>query len=213
MLGVKCTLNAEDVNVTRPPPKVLNTTAPSVVSTAVADGGAVGGTVTVVAPGTVDAKMAEERMEDTLAARELDSDAALLCAGVEGVEVAEVVELLACLFFARWTSLLAMMGLSEWTCSMAARSLLKTPSWNLGDNECRTECSAAGSTESSNEEKASQSCSDRSSAGLNDGELNAPSSRLLKTNALRRAIMLVGGTEGKRIGPSEGRMCTRCSSE
>ena len=119
MLGVKCTLNAEDVNVTRPPPKVLNTTAPSVVSTAVADGGAVGGTVTVVAPGTVDAKMAEERMEDTLAARELDSDATLLSAGVEAVVV---VELLACLFFARWTSLLAMIGFSEWTCSGVAYS-------------------------------------------------------------------------------------------
>lgn len=55
MLGVKWTLNADDVNVTNPPPKVLNTTAPSLVSTGVAEGGAVGGTVTVVAPGTVDA--------------------------------------------------------------------------------------------------------------------------------------------------------------
>jgi hypothetical protein len=112
VLGVKCTFNADDVRVTRPPPRVLKTTAPSVVATAVADGGAVGGTVTVVAAGTVDAKIAEERMEDTLAARELDSDATLLSAELEAV-VDVVVELLACLFFARWTSLLAMIGFSE----------------------------------------------------------------------------------------------------
>jgi len=55
VLGVKCTLKADDVRVTRPPPKVLKTTAPALVSTAVAEGGAVGGTVTVVAPGTVEA--------------------------------------------------------------------------------------------------------------------------------------------------------------
>jgi len=113
VLGVKCTLNADDVRVTRPPPKVLKTTAPSLVATAVADAGVVGGTVTVVAAGTVDAKMAEERMEDTLAARELDSDATLLSAGVEAVDVEVVVELLACLFFARCTSLLAIIGFSE----------------------------------------------------------------------------------------------------
>lgn len=133
---MKCTLNADDVRVTKPPPNVLNTTAPLLVSTGVAEGGVVGGTVTVVAAGTVDAKIAEERMEETLAARELDSDSALLCAGVDAVEeVVVVVELLACLFFAKCTSLLAMIGLSEWTCSMAARSLLKTPSWNLGESE------------------------------------------------------------------------------
>jgi len=129
-------------------------------------------------------------MDDTLAARELESDAALLCAGVEGVTEALVVELLACLFFAKCTSLLAMIGLSEWTCSIAARSLLKTPSWNVGDSECSTECSAAGSTESSSDENASQLCSDRSSTGLCGGELSAPSNRLLKTNAFRRPIML-----------------------
>jgi len=112
VLGVKCTFNADDVRVTRPPPSVLKTTAPSVVATGTADGGAVGGTVTVVAAGTVEAKMAEERMEDTLAARELDSDATLLSAELEAV-VDVVVELLACLFFARWTSLLAMIGFSE----------------------------------------------------------------------------------------------------
>jgi len=128
VLGVKWTLKADDVKVTRPPPNVLNTTAPLLVSTAVADGGVVGGTVTVVAAGTVDAKIAEERMDDTLAARELDSDAALLCAGVEGVTEAEVVELLVCLFFAKCTSLLAITGFSEGACSSAARSLLKTPS-------------------------------------------------------------------------------------
>jgi len=130
-------------------------------------------------------------MDDTLAARELESDAALLCAGVEGVTEALVVELLSCLFFAKCTSLLAMMGLSEWTCSIAARSLLKTPSWNLGDSECSTECSVAGSTESSNDENASQLCRDLSCAGPScAGVLRAPSNRLLKTNAFRRPIML-----------------------
>ena len=110
---MKCTLNADDVRVTRPPPNVLKTTAPSLVSTGVADGGAVGGTVTVVAAGTVEAKIAEERIEDTLAARELDSETTLLSAGVEGVTDAVVVALLSCLFFARCTSLLAMIGFSE----------------------------------------------------------------------------------------------------
>jgi hypothetical protein len=128
VLGVKLTSSADDVNVTRPPPTVLNTTAPPPVETGVADSGACGGTVTVVAAGTVDAKMADDRIDDTLAARELDSDTALLCAGVEGVIDAVVVELLVCLFFARCTSLLAMIGFSEWTCSTAARSLLNTPS-------------------------------------------------------------------------------------
>jgi len=30
-------------------------------------------------------------------------------------------------------------GFSEWTCSIALRSLLKTPCLNLGANECRME--------------------------------------------------------------------------
>jgi len=55
VLGVKKTFNADDVKVTRPPPYVLYTTAPSVVATGVAEGGVVGGTVTVVAAGTVEA--------------------------------------------------------------------------------------------------------------------------------------------------------------
>lgn len=113
VLGVKLTPTAEEVRVTTPPPSVLNTTAPSVVAMAVAEGGVVGGTVTVVAAGTVDAKMAEDRMEDTLAARELDSDSTLLCAGVDAVDEAVVVELLSCLFLARCTSLLAITGFSE----------------------------------------------------------------------------------------------------
>lgn len=78
MLGEKLTPTADDVSVTRPPPTVLKTTAPSVVATAVAEAGAAGATVTVVAPGTVEARMAEERMEDTLAALELDCSSALL---------------------------------------------------------------------------------------------------------------------------------------
>jgi hypothetical protein len=78
VLGEKLTPMAEDVNVTRPPPTVLKTTAPSVVAIAVADAGAAGGTVTVVAPGTVEARMADESMEDTLAALELDCSSALL---------------------------------------------------------------------------------------------------------------------------------------
>lgn len=56
----------------------------------------------VVAPGTVDARISEERMEDMEAASELDDE-----------EVRVVVELLSCLFFARCTNLLAMTGFSE----------------------------------------------------------------------------------------------------
>jgi len=87
---------------------------------------------------------------------------------------------------------------------MAARSLLKTPSWNFGDSECRTECSAAGSTDSSNDENASQLCNDVPSAGELAGEPRAPSSTVLKTSALRRPIMLARYGR-RRIGPSEGR--------
>jgi hypothetical protein len=102
VLGVKWTSTADEVSVTRPPPTVLNTTAPLSVATGVAEGGAVGATVMVVAAGTVEARMADERMEETLAARELDSESALLWAGVDAVEEeVVVVELLACLFFAR----------------------------------------------------------------------------------------------------------------
>lgn len=67
-----------------------------------AEAGVDGGTVIVVAPGTVEARISEERMDDMEAASELDDE-----------EVLVVVELVACLFFARWTNLLAMMGFSE----------------------------------------------------------------------------------------------------
>lgn len=143
-------------------------------------------------------------MEDTLAARELDSAIALLCAGVEGVTEAEVVVLLVCLLCAKCTSLLAMIGFSEWTCSMAARSLLKTPSWNFGDSACRTECRADGSTASSNDENASQLINELSSVDFLSVDPKAPSSRELKTNALRKPIILVR-CDDKTIGPVEER--------
>ena len=72
MLGVNLTPTEDDVNVTKPPPMVLKTTAPLVVATAVAEVGAEGATTTVVAPGTVDARMAEDKTEEILAATELD---------------------------------------------------------------------------------------------------------------------------------------------
>lgn len=186
------TSTAEDVRVTNPPPYVLKTTAPSVVATGVASGGVVGGTVTVVAPGTVEARMAEERMDETTAARELDSCWALLCAGVEAVEEEVVVALLSCLFRARCTSLLAMTGFSEWTCSMAARSLLNTPSWNLGDKACRTECRAAGLTLLRRDWNESQLTRASSSFGVCEwaSEPNVLSNKVVKTNALLRPIMM-----------------------
>jgi len=116
VLGVNRTPTAEDVRVTMPPPNVLKTIAPFVVATAVAEAGVEGATVIVVAPGTVEARTSEERIEEIEAACELDCDSAELSAGVEAVELGVVevtVELLACLFFARCTSLLAMTGFSE----------------------------------------------------------------------------------------------------
>lgn len=84
--------------------------------------------------------MALLRAELTDSARELDADSELeraeLWAGVLGVGVVEVVvALLPLCLFAMCTSLDAIRGFSEWTCSIADRSLLKTPSLNLGDSE------------------------------------------------------------------------------
>jgi len=53
--GVKLTPSELEVSVTRPPPYVLNITAPLVVATGVADTGVVGATRMVVGGGTVDA--------------------------------------------------------------------------------------------------------------------------------------------------------------
>jgi len=53
--GVKLTPSALEVKVTRPPPKVLNTTALFVVAIGVADCGVVGATRMLVGEGTVDA--------------------------------------------------------------------------------------------------------------------------------------------------------------
>jgi hypothetical protein len=130
------------VSVTRPPPNVLNITAPLLVATGVAEFGVVGATRMVVGGGTVDAYMALLNAELTEAALELDSDIELdsaeLCAGVLGVGVVLVVVALELLcLLAIWTSLEAIRGLSEWTCSMAERSLLKTPSLNFGAREWR----------------------------------------------------------------------------
>lgn len=164
MDGVKLTPSELEVSVTRPPPYVLNITAPLVVATGVAEFGVVGATRMVVGAGTVDAWMALLNTELTEAALELDSDAELacaeLCAGVLGVGVGVVLEVVAlellCLL-AIWTSLEAMKGFSEWTCSMAERSLLKTPSLNLGASECRAWCMASLSMESRSALNSSQS--------------------------------------------------------
>ena len=55
MDGVKLTPSELEVSVTRPPPYVLNITAPLVVATGVAETGVVGATRMVVGWGTVDA--------------------------------------------------------------------------------------------------------------------------------------------------------------
>ena len=128
--------------MTSPPPYVLKTTAPLDVAIGVADGGVVGATRIVVGAGTVDAWIALDNADDTDDALELDADSELdsaeLCEGVLGVGVVLVVVALEPLcLLAIWTSFDAIMGFSEWTCSRAERSLLKTPSLNLGESECK----------------------------------------------------------------------------
>ena len=141
MDGVKLTPSLEEVRVTRPPPYVLKMTALCVVAIGVADLGVVGATRMLVGEGTEDAKMALLNAELTDAALELDADSELesaeLCAGVLGLgEVMVVVAFAADCRFAIWTSWEAICGFSEWTCSIAERSLLKMPSLNLGARAC-----------------------------------------------------------------------------
>jgi hypothetical protein len=203
--GVKLTPSALEVKVTSPPPYVLNITAFLVVAMAVADSGVVGPTRIVVGLGTVEAWMALLRAELTEAALELDSDCELeraeLCAGVLGVGVVEVVvALLPLCLLAIWTSLDATRGFSEWTCSMADRSLLKTPSLNLGDSECRAWWIASESMESRSLLNSSQSimapsCFDCFVAG----DEKALRKRVLSTRAFRRPNMVEAEEVCKRF--------------
>lgn len=142
MLGVKRTLTAEEVSVTTPPPTVLYTTAPDPVEIGVADSGLVGATSTEVGDGRVVAVISEDSAEEmaelTDAATELDCSAELDSSGVVAEEVVVVTVLFDPCLLAICTSLLAITGFSECTCSIAVRSLLKMPSLNLGDNACNT---------------------------------------------------------------------------
>lgn len=92
----------EEETVTRPPPELLKTTAPLLVSMGVADAGVVGGTTIVVGGGT-------EEVGEVAGDSEVGT-VPLFCR------------------FAIWMSRVASGGFSECTCSIALRSLLKTPS-------------------------------------------------------------------------------------
>ena len=105
-------MTVDEATVTSPPPELLNTTLPLVVATGVAPLGVVGATTCDVGGSLEDAVI---------------------------FEAAEVVVLLLPPRFANLIRLLASAGFSEWRCSMAERSLLNTPSWNLGEMKCRTE--------------------------------------------------------------------------
>jgi hypothetical protein len=141
--------------------------------------------------------MALLRAELTEAARELDSETALdeaeLCAGVLGVGVVLAVVVLEPLCrLAIWTSLEAMKGFSEWTCSMAERSLLKTPSLNLGARECRAWCIASLSRDSRSELNSFQSTIATSvfRVCLVAGDERTARKRVLSTSAFRRPNMV-----------------------
>ena len=171
-------------------------TAPSVVATAEADEGVVGATRMDVGEGTVDAKMALDRAEETDAALELDADSELdtaeLCAGVLGVSVVLAVEFEPLCLFAMWTSLDAIIGFSEWTCSRAERSLLNTPSLNLGERECRAWWIASPSMESRSALNSSQSIIAAADfVCLMEGEEHAARKRVLSTSTLCRPTMVV----------------------
>ena len=150
---MKETPTADDVLVTTPPPTELKTTAPLTVAIAVSPGAVDGAIRMVVGAGTVDARIKDETASETVAAT---------VATVLGVVTeAAVVVPLVCLF-AIYTSLLARTGFVECTCSIAALSLLKTPSRNLGDRLCSTECRTLLSIESMMDDSLPQSTNESS---------------------------------------------------
>ena len=118
--------------------------------------------------------------------RLLSTEAILLEAG----DFVVVVALLA--LFASSTRLVANGGSSEWTCSIALRSLLKTPCLNFGASECRIACIELSSTFSINWWKRSQSVIvDSDCGGVGEARADVRSSVLSTT--CRRNIMMKCG--------------------
>ena len=147
--------------------------------------------------------------EDRLACTEerlLSTDAMLLEAG----ETVVVVALLA--LFASSTRLVAKGGFSEWTCSMALRSLLKTPCLNLGASECRIACIESSSMFSISWWKRSQSVIVDSECG-GVGEARADVRRRMLSTTCRRNIMTIcerkEALRQRRVA-SRKRWCSEC---
>ena len=123
VLLVNETPTADEVLVTTPPPSVLKTTPPGTVETATSPGFVEGATSIVVGLGTVEAVIWDATASDTVAATgstlvELGATAPPPAAVVPA---ASVVVPFVCRF-AIYTSLLAITGFVECTCSIAARS-------------------------------------------------------------------------------------------
>jgi hypothetical protein len=118
--------------------------------------------------------------------RLLSTEAILLDAG----EAVVVVVVVLVWRLARANRLVASGGFSEWTCSIALRSLLKTPCLNFGANLCRIEWMELSSTLSTNLWNRSQSAT--ASAGCCLGFApQAVRTRAPSTRASRGKIIVV----------------------
>lgn len=138
----------------------------------------------------------------------------LLCTAAILLDAGEVVVVVVVLVarLARAKRLVASGGFSEWTCSMALRSLLKTPCLNLGANLCRIEWIELSSTLSTNLWNRSQSATE--SAGCWVGFAHA-ARRVLSTRASRGKIIVArryGGWAEMRFGVGE-RRASVCGSD
>lgn len=129
--------------------------------------------------------------DDRLLATEdklLSTEAMLLDAGE-----ARVVVVLLCRF-ARERRLVASGGFSEWTCSIALRSLLKTPCLNLGANLWRMEWMELSSTLSTNLWNKSQSATESEYCVV--GFPRDVRSSVLSTRACRGKIIVASVCKG-----------------
>jgi hypothetical protein len=104
--------------------------------------------------------------------------------------------------FARDRRLVASGGFSEWTCSIALRSLLKTPCLNLGANLWRIEWMELSSTLSTNLWNRSQSATESQGGGVGfprDVRSRVPSTRACcgKIITARVCIRWAGGRSGR----------------
>jgi hypothetical protein len=126
--------------------------------------------------------------------RLLAADDRLLCTEAILFDAGEVVVVVAVAFVLVWrlaraNRLVASGGFSEWTCSIALRSLLKTPCLNLGANWCRIEWMELSSTLSTSLWNRSQSA--MASAGCCLGFApQAVRTRALSTRASRGKIIV-----------------------